>query len=376
MKNKAIILGILVLVVALVMAVNRVLFQSQNELKQVRSPDGHSVAILSHKERHGFLLSLEPPKTFGRWARLKLIRNGKTIYDSRYENLNIYQMQPDHALDVMWSPDSTRLAYRHITSLRIIGPDGKVTKHSILPEDSVISSFRWIDNESLLVVSKEGQYPLEMYGKPYQYRGYIDKVRNIRITRLHVIKGPTERYVQDFGPDASGLASTNGPAGHYPQAPEGPTFLFHSIDFCPEEISPNADQVAFSDGVNLCVYDDVAGKVIARFKIPQKPTKPVFSRDAEMVESIKRVEEQMAARPDELDGIWWQTNDKLVVGLELLGRQEKRAFFTFDVPSQKLTDQTQVLLPVWRDYDQKSHKQGDIYYFGWRDSDWFRSVIK
>lgn len=325
----------------------------ENELQQVRSPDGHSVAILFHKERHGIALPPEPAKTLERWARLKLTKNGKTIYDSGYENLNIYQMSPSFALDVMWSPDSSRLAYRHITSFRTIGPDGKATFHNIVPEHSAISSFRWIDNESLLVVSKKTEYPLDMSGKPYLYNGYTDQAKDIRITRLHLTKGKTERYQQ---------------------AVSDPTFLFHSSGFCLDEISPKADRVAFSDGASLCVYDDTAGKVILQFKIPQKPTTPVLSPDAD--DSIKKVEMEMAARPDELDGIWWPTNDKLVVGLELLMRQEKRAFYTFDIPSQKLTDETMVLLPIWQDYYRKAHKNVGIDYFGWQDPDWYRSALK
>lgn len=327
---------------------------SENELQQVRSPDGHSVAVLFHKERHGIALPPEPAKTLERWARLKLTKDGKTIYDSGYENLNIYQMSPGFALDVLWAPDSSRLAYRHINSLRIIGPDGKMPKDSLVPEDSVISSFRWIDNESLLVVSKKTQHSLDMGGKPYLYEGYADQqAKDIRIIRLHLTKGKTLRYRQ---------------------AVNDPVFLFHSSGFCLDEISPQADRVAFSDGVNLCVYDDTAGKVITQVKIPQKPTTPVFSPDAD--EFTKKVDLEMAARPDELDGIWWPTNDKLVVGLELLMRQEKRAFYTFDIPSQKLTDETKMLLPLWQDCYRKSHKNVGIDYFGWQNPDWYKSAIK
>ena len=92
------------------------------ELPQVKSPDGRSVAVLFHREKRGPARPPEPPKTLERWARLKVLRDGKTVYDSGYENLNIYEMSPGFALDVVWSPDSSRLAYRHITSLRTRRP--------------------------------------------------------------------------------------------------------------------------------------------------------------------------------------------------------------------------------------------------------------
>jgi hypothetical protein len=365
--NKLAVFFLLVLVAGGVQAglLNEVLSSTyDNELKRLQSPDGHSTAILVYKEQHGSEKTLGPiivykeprvEKMLGRLAQLKVIKDGKTIYDSGDEPLNIYQMSPTHALDLMWSPDSTRLAYRHITALRIIGPDGKETKYSIIPENTVISSFKWIDQENLLVVSKKGQYRLNQQGEPYYYQGYIDKAEHIYISRLNLTKGQTARYHQ---------------------ALHNPTFLFHSVDFCPTEISTKSDRVAFSDGVNLCVYDDTVGKVIAQFKIPQKPTTPVFSSDAEQYAPLKKAEMEMAARPDELDGIWWQTNSKLLVGLELLGREEKRAFFTFDIPSQQLIDVTKTLLPLWKDYYRKSHKNVGIDYYGWQDPDWYKLGIE
>ena len=322
-----------------------------NELKRLQSPDGQSTAILIHKERHG----LDPSKTMGRWAQLKVNKDGKTIYDSGDEPLNNYQMSPTFALDLMWSPDSKCLAYRHITTLRIIDPSGNMTNYDIAPDGSVISSFNWIDNESLLVISKNGGYPLSLHGKPYYYEGYLDKAIDINVTRLHLVKGQIARYHQSI---------------------HNPIFLFHAIDFCPTEISPKSDRVAFSDGVNLCIYDDTVGKVIAQAKIPQKPTKPVFSPEAEQCDFIKKAEMEMAVRPDELDGIWWQTNSRLLVGLELLGRPAKRAFFTFDIPSQQLTEVTKTLLPLWQDYYRKSHKDVGMDYFGWQDPDWYKSGIE
>lgn len=114
---------------------------TRDEVAKIKSPDGQSVAIVTLKEKHGLGLPPEPPKTSARWVRLKLTHDAKTVYDSSDEKLNVYQTGT-FASDVMWSPDSARLAYRYITTLRIIGLDGKVTTYSREPEDSVIASFR------------------------------------------------------------------------------------------------------------------------------------------------------------------------------------------------------------------------------------------
>ena len=273
MKRKLIAVVLLVLLVTVVTVAFHPLRGGENlftlffggtieeELGRVKSPDGRSVAILFHRYKHGPGGPPEPPKTLERWARLKISRDGKTIYDSGYENLNIYQMSAGFALDVMWSPDSSHLAYRHIASFRIVDSDGKATAYDVVPEKSVISSFRWIDNERLLVVSKKTGYPLAMHGKPYMYNGYIDQAEDIRITRLDLLKGKTERYTQ-------ALNDIQGDTKRHEQAVkpwnrkrlDKPTFLFHAINFRMDEISPKADRVAFSDGANLYVYDDTAGK--------------------------------------------------------------------------------------------------------------------
>ncbi len=324
----------------------------EQELAHVKSPDGRSVAVLSHKQASAPGGPPEPPKTLERWARLQILRGGKSVYDSGYENLNVYQMSPGFALDAVWSPDSKHLAYRHIASLRVVGPDGQAKVCSVGPEDSVISSFRWIDNDDLLIVSKKTRYPLDMHGTPYMYNGYIDQATDIRISRCNLTKGRAERYEQ---------------------AVDKPTFLFHAVAFHLDEISPNANRVAFSDGANLCVYDDALGKVVAQIKVPQKPTSPPDSTStpppAGSSEAMRAdIKRQLASRPAQLEGVWWQTNDTLVMGVGLLGSpDEKKAFYTYDIPSKTLTDRSNVLLPVWL---------GGLKTRDYQDADWFRPAMK
>ena len=315
----------------------------RRELQRVSSPDHRSVAVFWSKEKHGIALPPEPAKTLERWARLEITRNGVSIYDSSYENLNNYQRS--FGLDAMWSPDSMHLAYRHINSLRTIDSTGKALKHEIQPETSVISSFRWMDKENLLIVSKKLETPLSDYGTPYPcYPSYIEKAEEIRITRLNLTGGNTLLHHQP-------LKST--------------TFLFHALDFSLDEISPGANRVAFGDGIHLSIYDVTVGKIIVQIVIPQKPpVVPVKPEEvsAEMLESIKEIAEQR----QELEGLWWRSNDELVVGVGLMGSYSK-SFYTYEIPSNRLTDVTNILLPIWEGSDNAKNYQ---------DPEWFQTAFK
>jgi hypothetical protein len=309
----------------------------QEELTSTKSPDGQCVATLFHKERDFLPLpGPEPPPILKRWARLKVAVEHKTIYDSGYENLNIYQYTPGFALDLLWSPNSANLAYRHISSLRVVGRGGKIINLENEPEDYLISSFKWIDDANLLVVSKKTKYGLGMDSKPNNYPGYKENAKNIRIMRWNIEKGATEQYQQNLS---------------------NPTFLFHAVNFHMDEISPNAGRVAFSDGSNLCIYDDAARKVIVKVGIPQKPplkSSLVAHYSPATPDSVK----EATLEPAQLEGVWWQTNDKLVVGVGLLGF----SFYTYDIPSNSLIDVTSILLPKWDG--------------GYMDADWYKAAIK
>ncbi len=298
---------------------------SENELLKLPSPDGHCVAVLLHKEKKGPMLTIEPPNTLKKWSQLKVMLDGQILYDSGDEELNAFQRDGGFALDLAWSPESAHLAYRHITSLRIIGRDGKSAIHNIAGDASVISSFSWIDNVNLLIVSKKTQYTFDTGVKPYIIYGYIDQTKDIQIIRLNLVNGTTQRHQQ--------LISN-------------PKLLLHSSDFLVEEISPKSDRVAFSDGENLCIYDDTLGTIIAREKIPQKLPKKHRLPDNYPGEFMKIVEE-ILAEPGQLEGLWWQSNDRLVIGVGLLGSKIK-SFHTYDIPSKTMIDVTSLLLPIWK----------------------------
>ncbi|MCL5096760.1 MAG: hypothetical protein M1608_04375, partial [Candidatus Omnitrophica bacterium] len=231
---------------------------------------------------------------------------GKRVYDTGDQNVGVYQSLP-FALDVAWAPDSAHVAYRLITTLRIVGRDGAVHQAAIVCTNSLISSFKWISNKELLVVMKEIDEPLDMFGYPQHYHGYLAKTKGIKIVRVNLDGGVSQRFEQPV---------------------KETTFMFHSIGFENQEISPYADRVAFSNGSGLCVYDDGAAKVLA--------TVPMTG---------------------EIEGTWWESKDTVIIGIGLLSGG--RDFLRCDLADGSVQKCTATLLPQWDGM--------------WRQVDWFKA---
>jgi hypothetical protein len=81
---------------------------------------------------------------------------------------------------------------------------------------------------------------------------------------------------------------------------------------------------------------------------------------------IRKVTEQMANEPAQLEGVWWQTNDTLVIGMGLLSGPTK-SFYTYDIPTKTLTDKTDAVLPGWN---------GSEKAINYQDAEWYRSLLK
>lgn len=157
---------------------------------------------------------------------------------------------------------------------------------------------------------KEIDEPLDTFGYPQHYHGYLAKARSIRIVRVNVNGDVSERFTQVVNE---------------------PTFMFQSVGFRNQEVSPYSDRVAFSDGAAVCVYDDTAGKVMTR-----------------------------AAIAGSVEGTWWETKDRIILGRGLLSSTERR-FTSLDLADGEVRDRTAALLPLW---DGR-----------WANVDWFRVGI-
>lgn len=267
------------------------------ELGREASPDGTGLAKITAKTTHGAPLpGPEPPEIKSKSVRLTVTTKGKIVYDSGFQEIGRFQHLPMIA-DIAWAPDSSRVACRLVNSFCIVDEGGRRKDFPLVePSDnSLISSFRWTGNRELLVVIKLIDDPLGMHGYPQHYHGYLAKSKCVRIARLNLDTGITNRFL---------LATAS------------PTFMFHSCGFQNQEIAPDTNRVAFSAGYALCVYDDGLGRLVARVPVDGS-----------------------------IEGTWWDTNDRVIIGIGLLSGQLH--FSRLDVRTGRMTDQTAQLLPFW-----------------------------
>lgn len=279
-------------------------------MARVKSPDGHAVATVTVKTQRGMWLpGPEPPRVKGQWVRLAVTVDGKLKYDSGFEDVGVYQ-PCNFAYDLGWSPDSGHVAFRAISTLRVVGRDGELQSFDVARDNSLVSSFKWTGNRQLLVVAKKVAEPLDMFGYPKHYHGYLTKSQNVKVFTADLESGVAERFSVDV---------------------KEPTFMFRSIGFLNQEIAPASPRVAFSDGNAICVYDDVLGKVVA--------TAPVSGA---------------------IEGTWWDSNDRLIVGIALLSGEKH--FSSFDVKTGEVNDESSTYLPIWDGV--------------WNNESWFRTAKK
>jgi hypothetical protein len=316
----------------------------ESQAYNVLSPDRKRTAVFTLTRRNSLPLPPEAGRVLSRGARLEVKEAGRILFDSQEQRLSVWQSAPWFAVDASWSPDSARLAYRIVASLEVVGPGGKPGLSWFDPAGFSVSSFRWTSNNRLLVVLKRGSPNTWQGGEPALFQGYLDQAAEIRIARLDVESGTANIRIS--------------------RRLKNPTFLFHSIGFAVEEISPTQARVAFSDGSKFYVYDDQAGKIIAEATIPRNELpKPNYSGP----EYTAGMAAAVAAMPPKIavEGIWWTYDDTLVIGVGLLSGSFS-AFYRFDCKTGALTDCSSVLSPVWN-----TNGAGQLY----RDRDWYRPAL-
>lgn len=277
-----------------------------SKIDGIYSPDGKSCVSASTREKRGMPLPPEGAKILGRWLRITVNFDGRKVHDTGEQEVEIYQAF-DSAFDAAWAPDSSRVAYRMVNALKIVCRDGSMYQPNINYPVSQISSFKWTSSKELLVVVKgidvpSGSDSLKMY------QGYTEKANEVKIVRVEADGSVTERFSQNVG---------------------SPVYIFHSSSFQIQEISPFSDRVAFSDGSALCVYDDSDNRIVAK-----------------------------AAISGRIDGVWWETKERVIIGIRLLSASDRR-IVSFDLSNGKIQDRTNELLPLWAGH--------------WDCEDWFRS---
>lgn len=268
------------------------------------SPDGRACAVVTDRRTYGLPLpGPEPPPQKRGWVRCVVSANGKVTYDSGYEDSETHL--GTGALDVVWSPTSAFVAYRLSRDFRIVSRTGSARAYDVIQGSCTeITSFKWVGDDELLVVCK-GRFSATGH-----FYNYLAQAREIRIVRVQLAGKVVDRYRQNL---------------------DYPTVLFHGVGFLMDEISPYSNRVASSDGHGLCVYDDAVGRIIAKVRL-QGP----------------------------VEGIWWATDDDIVVGLGVLSGE--RRFAVHHVRSGRTEDWTALLSTCSRDMFERP--------------DWFRPVLK
>lgn len=285
----------LAVVIAFVVAA-MVVWRRGSQFARVDSPDHSASLTLSTRQTWGLpMLGGEPPRTREHYARVRVGARVWAVHDTGLRAIGRFQAFP-FAFDAVWAPDSSRVAYRWINTLRIVDRRGGVVTVPDLGTNTLISTFRWRSDTELLVVAKEITDPVDMHGYPVHYHAYLTKAKSVTVARVNLAGEVTRRFTEKV---------------------REPTFMFDSVGFRNEEISPDATRVAWSDGTAVCVYDDTAGQVTARVPVDGS-----------------------------VEGTWWETGDRLIAGLGLLSASSLR-FTRIDLPDARARDATTELLPRW-----------------------------
>ncbi len=265
-----------------------------NAIKVVAN-EGKNIARIDIYVRTAMPLPGHPPPTTAQKDRLTVNIDNKQVYDSSWVELGLYQ--DSDAFDLVWSPNMKILASRRLNILTFINKDRIMRTLNTQHGNSLLSSYKWLDNDNLILVTKKLDSPLNMYGYPVHYHSFIDNATQISIYTYNLSKHKLKlRYKQDL---------------------KEVTFLFNSIHFFCDEISPFSAKVIFNDGKNIKVYDDKLHKIIAQ-------TKATGS----------------------LEGIWWIDKDKVLLGFGLLSGEKR--FSLFDAKIGKIKDVSKEYLAKWQ----------------------------
>ena len=262
---------------------------------RANAPDGKSTALVSALQQHTARPGGGGPPTVEQQSvRLFIKHHDVIVFDTGQETIDKDQ-NPFIATDIVWSPNSDRLAYRNTNTLRIIDTQAAKSKTlQVTRGRSLIASFRWTSNDELLVVVKTIDAHSDWAS--LNYEGYLANSTDIQLRLVDLRTGEiSDIYSQKTAPT---------------------TFLFHANSFRMDEISPYSERVAFSDGKNLCVYDLSKKNLIAN--VP--------------VRSV-------------VEGIWWRDRDNLVIGLSVLSGTDE--FLLFDIQTGTFQEATETLLPRW-----------------------------
>lgn len=205
---------------------------------KIASPDNSLWVVLKIKTKYGVkVIGPEPPPMENRSVKLEMRSGEKCIFETDYQDIGTKNdLMP--GLDLQWSPDSTQIAYKVYSDFYIINKNGNCKKYNLSKNKFLIATYKWINNNELLIISKE----------PVNIKlGYlpIEKVVSMSISKFKIQEDKLEEiYYQKFS--------------------DMPDFLFRGIRWITDEISPDATKVAFNDDINIYIYDTITKNIVKK----------------------------------------------------------------------------------------------------------------
>jgi hypothetical protein len=262
---------------------------------QTTSPDARLTAVGEVVERHALPMpGPEPPRTNASLHTLRVLEAGNVIFSSPTQDLG---KGADGKMDIAWARDSSRFAYRLLTSLHVVEPrQQRMRELWEPPADSFISTFRWIDDRTLAVLTRHVPPPASEL-LTYGYPDFTLDSTGATLWRIGVPDGPAEQIVTV-------------PIASQPCLIRGALRI--------DELAPDVPLVAIHDGNQLLVYDFQSEQFVLR---------------------------QPVAGP--VHGVWWADADTVVLSINNLSGLDTARFLVVQVSRSQVVDVTDQLLPLW-----------------------------
>jgi hypothetical protein len=274
----------------------RVTTKGPYEVFRELSPDGRLTAVATVLMRTDVPLpGPEPPRVRQKHVKLCILKGQREILS--LQDLELYPDYSGHgdALDALWSPDSSSLAYRCVNKLHIVRPDSSWVEDFSPPgQATCISSFRWFDRGTLVVLTKDFSSGSRL---EIGYPSFDADFSGADLWRLEIDAGRWTRIV------------------HFPT--QELSFLFRGAGFRVDELSPFAPLVAIHDGEQMRVYDYSLEEAVFNHAI----TGPV-------------------------DGVWWIDRNRCLIMTNNLSAH-KPLFFEINVADSSVTELTEKLRSHW-----------------------------
>lgn len=255
----------------------------------IKSRDNSATTLISIRNKNRFRLPPEGPDVIERWAKIEIIVKDKIVYRSEYEEIGKYNEWG--YLDLRWSPDSTKVAYRIGRNFFIIDINGQREAFNVA-SDYVVTSFKWINNNEILFILKKPE------GKNAIY--FSRECKGLKLIKLSLSdRKKTELFCN--GEIKSSMR-------------------YNQVGCQTEEISLDNSKMIFNNGRNISIYDIKTNKIILSYKINTPDTIIV-------------------------NGFWWYDNCNILIAYWEPENRGYDKYIKWNITTGIVEDQTDKLSP-------------------------------